>query len=33
MSKELQDKIGIIGLWTMAVALGTFCTYIIIITR
>jgi hypothetical protein len=33
MSKELQDKIGIIGFWVMAVALGTFGTYIIIITR
>jgi hypothetical protein len=33
MSEELTEKISIIGLWTMAVAVGTFCTYIIIITR
>ena len=33
MSKELQEKFGIIGFWVMAVALGTFSTYIIMITR
>ena len=33
MSKELQEKISIIGLWAFAVAWGTFSTYIIVITR
>jgi len=33
MSKELIEKFSIIGFWFMAVALGTFGTYIIIITR
>jgi len=33
MSKELSEKIGIIGFWIMAVGLGTFSTYIIMITR
>jgi len=33
MSKEFQEKIGIIGFWAFAVAWGTFGTYIILITR
>jgi hypothetical protein len=33
MSREQQDKISIVGFWVMAVALGTFQTYIIMITR
>jgi hypothetical protein len=33
MSKELSEKISIIGFWIMAVVLGTFQTYIIMITR
>ena len=33
MSRELREKISIIGLWTLAVAWGTFGTYIIMITR
>jgi len=33
MSRELSEKISIIGFWVMAVALGTFGTYIIMITR
>jgi|TARA_R110000744_G_scaffold379924_2_gene499192 hypothetical protein len=33
MSEEVKEKIGIIGFWFMAVALGTFGTYIIMITR
>jgi hypothetical protein len=33
MTEELQEKISVIGLWVMAIALGTFCTYIIMITR
>jgi hypothetical protein len=33
MSKELQEKISIVGFWTFAIAWGTFSTYIIVITR
>ena len=33
MSKELQEKISIIGFWVMAIAWGTFGVYIIMITR
>ena len=33
MSKELIEKFNIIGFWIGAVALGTFGTYIIMITR
>ena len=33
MSKELQEKISIIGLWTFAIVWGTFSVYIIAITR
>jgi hypothetical protein len=33
MSKELIEKFSIIGFWIGAVALGTFGTYIIMITR
>ena len=33
MSKDSIEKFNIIGFWVGAVALGTFGTYIIIITR
>jgi hypothetical protein len=33
MSKELIEKFNIVGFWVMAVAIGTFGTYIIMITR
>jgi hypothetical protein len=33
MNKDLIEKFNIIGFWIGAVVLGTFGTYIIIITR
>ena len=33
MSKDLIEKCNIVGFWIGAVALGTFGTYIIMITR